>query len=81
MKTAGSVPAHGREKVPDGYPGADGHIQRVFRAELRNLQTDIGAVHHLRVYAVDLVARHYGVFPSRLGAEAVEAHALTAAWP
>ena len=42
--------------MPEDDPDGDGDVERVFGAELRDLQSEVGRVHHRLVNAVHLVA-------------------------
>ena len=44
------------KKMPHGYAGRNGHVERMFGAELRYFETDIATVDYRRIDTVDFIA-------------------------
>jgi len=60
--------------MPEDDSYADRDIQRVLRAELRNLETEIRCIYDILSYSGNLVAEYDGIFPSRFRLECIKHH-------
>lgn len=61
-----------KTKMPENDADADADVQGVLRAELGDLQTEIGRIYNILTHTGNLIAENNGILPARLRNKAVE---------
>ena len=61
-------------EMPEDHSDAYRHIQRVLRAELRDLKAHVSCVHYILTHAGDLISKDNRIFPSRFRLECIKHH-------